>query len=81
MAAWEGKLRLETALTPSVVGPLVERLDAELTRACAPAARPPCPPVLQKVVEEIFLRLSSAAATLAEICSRPYGVSTIHAKL
>ena len=36
---WEGELRLETALTPaSVVGPLLERLDAELTRAAAPIA-------------------------------------------
>jgi hypothetical protein len=34
---WEGELRLETALSPaSVVGPLLERLDAELTRAGAP---------------------------------------------
>jgi len=33
---WEGELRLDTALTPaSVVGPLLERLDAELTRAGA----------------------------------------------
>jgi hypothetical protein len=36
---WEGELRLETALTPaSLVGPLLERLDAELTRAGAPIA-------------------------------------------
>jgi hypothetical protein len=36
---WEGELRLETALTPAyVVGPLLERLDAELTRAGAPIA-------------------------------------------
>ena len=36
---WEGELRLETALPPaSVVGPLLERLDAELTRAGAPIA-------------------------------------------
>ena len=36
---WEGELRLETALTPaSVVGPLLERLDTELTRAGAPIA-------------------------------------------
>jgi Ni2+-binding GTPase involved in maturation of urease and hydrogenase len=36
---WEGELRLETALAPaSVVGPLLERLDAELTRAGAPIA-------------------------------------------
>jgi hypothetical protein len=36
---WEGELRLETALPPaSVVGPLLERLDAELTRASAPIA-------------------------------------------
>lgn len=36
---WEGDLRLETALAPaSVVGPLLERLDAELTRAGAPIA-------------------------------------------
>ena len=34
---WEAELRLETALTPAaVVGPLLERLDAELTRAGAP---------------------------------------------
>jgi hypothetical protein len=34
---WEGDLRLETALTPAaIVGPLLERLDAELTRAGAP---------------------------------------------
>jgi hypothetical protein len=34
---WEGELRLETALTPaSVVGPLLERLDTELTHAGAP---------------------------------------------
>jgi Ni2+-binding GTPase involved in maturation of urease and hydrogenase len=36
---WEGELRLETALTPAaVVGPLLERLDAELTRVGAPIA-------------------------------------------
>jgi len=36
---WEGELRLETALPPaSVVGPLLERLDAELTRVGAPIA-------------------------------------------
>ena len=36
---WEGELRLETALTPAaIVGPLLERLDAELTRAGAPIA-------------------------------------------
>ena len=36
---WEAELRLETALTPaSIVGPLLERLDAELTRAGAPIA-------------------------------------------
>ncbi len=36
---WEGELRLETALPPaSIVGPLLERLDAELTRAGAPIA-------------------------------------------
>jgi hypothetical protein len=36
---WEGELRLDTALTPaSVVGPLLERLDAELTRLAAPIA-------------------------------------------
>jgi hypothetical protein len=36
---WEGELRLETALTPaSVVGPLLERLDNELTRGGAPIA-------------------------------------------
>ena len=36
---WEADLRLETALPPaSVVGPLLERLDAELTRAAAPIA-------------------------------------------
>ena len=36
---WEGELRLDVALTPaSVVGPLLERLDAELTRAGAPIA-------------------------------------------
>jgi hypothetical protein len=36
---WEGELRLETALSPaSVVGPLLECLDAELTRAGAPIA-------------------------------------------
>jgi hypothetical protein len=36
---WEGELRLETALSPaSVVGPLLERLDAELTRVGAPIA-------------------------------------------
>lgn len=36
---WEAELRLETALTPAaVVGPLLERLDAELTRAGAPIA-------------------------------------------
>jgi hypothetical protein len=36
---WEGELRLETALSPaSIVGPLLERLDAELTRAGAPIA-------------------------------------------
>ena len=36
---WEGELRLETALSPaSVVGPLLERLDEELTRAGAPIA-------------------------------------------
>ena len=36
---WEGELRLETALTPAaIVGPLLERLDTELTRAGAPIA-------------------------------------------
>jgi hypothetical protein len=36
---WEGELRLETALTPAaIVGPLLERLDSELTRAGAPIA-------------------------------------------
>jgi hypothetical protein len=36
---WEGELRLETALTPAaLVGPLLERIDAELTRAGAPIA-------------------------------------------
>jgi hypothetical protein len=36
---WEGELRLETALTPAaIVGPLLERLDAELTAAAAPIA-------------------------------------------
>ncbi len=36
---WEGELRLETALAPAaIVGPLLERLDAELTRAGAPIA-------------------------------------------
>ena len=36
---WEGELRLEIALTPAaIVGPLLERLDAELTRAGAPIA-------------------------------------------
>jgi Ni2+-binding GTPase involved in maturation of urease and hydrogenase len=36
---WEAELRLESALTPaSIVGPLLERLDAELTRAGAPIA-------------------------------------------
>jgi hypothetical protein len=36
---WEGELRLETALTPAaIVGPLLERLDAELTTAGAPIA-------------------------------------------
>lgn len=36
---WEGELRLVTALTPaSIVGPLLERLDTELTRAAAPIA-------------------------------------------
>lgn len=36
---WEGELRLETALTPAaIVGPLLERLDAELTSAGAPIA-------------------------------------------
>ena len=36
---WEGELRLEIPLPPaSVVGPLLERLDAELTRANAPIA-------------------------------------------
>jgi Ni2+-binding GTPase involved in maturation of urease and hydrogenase len=36
---WEGELRLETPLPPaSLVGPLLERLDAELTRAGAPIA-------------------------------------------
>ncbi len=34
---WEGELRLKTNLSPaSVVGPLLERLDQELTRAGAP---------------------------------------------
>jgi len=36
---WEAELRLETALTPAaVVGPLLERLDQELTGAGAPIA-------------------------------------------
>ena len=36
---WEGELRLESALTPAqVVGPLLERLDEDLTRAGAPIA-------------------------------------------
>jgi hypothetical protein len=36
---WEAELRLETALSPaSIVGPLLERLDAELTRAGVPIA-------------------------------------------
>jgi hypothetical protein len=36
---WEGELRLNTALSPaSVVGPLLERLDGELTRSGAPIA-------------------------------------------
>jgi hypothetical protein len=36
---WEAELRLETALTPAaIVGPLLERLDTELTRAGAPIA-------------------------------------------
>jgi hypothetical protein len=36
---WEGELRLQTALPPAlIVGPLLERLDAELTRAGAPIA-------------------------------------------
>ena len=36
---WEAELRLETALTPAaIVGPLLERLDGELTRASAPIA-------------------------------------------
>jgi hypothetical protein len=36
---WEGELRLATALSPaSVVGPLLERLDNELTSAGAPIA-------------------------------------------
>ena len=36
---WEGELRLETPLAPaSIVGPLLERLDAELTSAGAPIA-------------------------------------------
>ena len=36
---WEGELRLAEALAPAgVVGPLLERLDSELTRAGAPIA-------------------------------------------
>src|SRR3984957_1841683 len=36
---WEGELRLASALTPAqVVGPLLERLDEDLTRAAAPIA-------------------------------------------
>lgn len=36
---WEGELRLESGLPPaSIVGSLLERLDAELTRAGAPIA-------------------------------------------
>jgi len=36
---WEAELQLENALTPAaVVGPLLDRLDAELTRAGAPIA-------------------------------------------
>ena len=36
---WEGELRLESALTPAqVVGPLLERLDEDLTRSGAPIA-------------------------------------------
>ena len=36
---WEAELRLETALSPAaIVGPLLERLDGELTRAGAPIA-------------------------------------------
>ena len=36
---WEGELRLETALSPAaIVGPLLERLDHELTCAAVPIA-------------------------------------------
>ena len=36
---WEGELRLESALTPAqVAGPLLERLDQDLTQAGAPIA-------------------------------------------